>query len=70
MEMVKRSGEGSGEPGNSTTERRSVCRKGSRVRKSEKGPEEGVSGRDTRVHGRDSEKQQDCPGETVEDQQI
>lgn len=44
MEMAKRSGERSGEPGNSTTERRFVCRKGSRVRKSEKGHKEGVSG--------------------------
>ena len=60
MEMAKRSGERSGEPGNSTTERRFVCRKGSRVRKSEKGPE-GRSLRklkDMRVHGLDSKQQQ------------
>lgn len=44
----------------STTERRFVCRKGSRVRKSEKGPE-GRSLqklRDMRVHGLDSKQQQ------------
>ena len=41
---TKGSGERSGEPGNSTAERRFVCRKGSRVRKSEKGHKKGVSG--------------------------
>lgn len=43
MERVKRSGERFGEPGNSAIERRFLRRKGSRVRKLEKGPEEGVS---------------------------